>query len=195
MFCFNPVIEVRIRVGRFAHNYGLMIPEHTSLIRKGLGFDQKTETYNLEASWMNEEWAFFLTGILGRPDQPTLQREKGMSFVASRALSERAKVSLNYYGGKNDLTARDIFGVNAIYGFSPEFSLMSEFDFPHSNPVNSGNTGYWGFTTYHKLGYEVYKGVQPAFYYEYSRPNLSLSNNDTSNTGLGAQFFKTPFSI
>ena len=70
-----------VRAGRFLVNYGLNTGNHVLFVRRGLGFDQGTETYNLETYFESESFDGSLTILGGRPDDyKRYDGEKGLAF-------------------------------------------------------------------------------------------------------------------
>ena len=56
--------EFMIRFGKFYPRFGLMVPNHGSGIRRGMGFDQGMETNNIEILYGGEFLEASLTGVV-----------------------------------------------------------------------------------------------------------------------------------
>lgn len=54
---------VYVRAGRYFAPFGLRFSEHILYIRRDLGFDQLTETYNVSAGWVYDRWELHLTAF------------------------------------------------------------------------------------------------------------------------------------
>jgi hypothetical protein len=52
-----------VRAGRFFAPYGLQLAEHTTYIRRDLGFNLLEETYNLSGGIIEQEWELHLTAF------------------------------------------------------------------------------------------------------------------------------------
>lgn len=185
--------EWTVRGGRFLPAYGINTPDHVITIKRGLGFDQGQESYNIEASYIAEKLNIYATGIFGRPDNLGLNKETGIALSASRPfLLENSKWGASYlFGSKRFQPARHIFGPYIILGFSEKWALLSEFDF-QSQGVPANAPSRFGALNYQKLSYEPIRGLWVYFTQEWSR--LDFSREDTLSTAytLGVQFFPRP---
>lgn len=98
---YRPTDEWSFRFGKFQQAFGLLIPDHTAVTRKYLDWDEGSETYNIEVAWLGESFTGFLTTNLGRPEDHSLNREKGISVRPAFNLGERFQVGAQYlYGSK-----------------------------------------------------------------------------------------------
>lgn len=52
------------RAGRFYAPYGLRLAEHTTYIRRFLGFNLLEETYNLSGGYISDSWELHVTGFI-----------------------------------------------------------------------------------------------------------------------------------
>ena len=186
--------QITIRGGRFQPAYGINLPDHYVTIKRDLGWDMSrpggSETYNAEFAYLGEEWIALATAIFGRPDDLTRKAETGGALNVSRAFWERFRVGGSFYFGDNDLQSRQVVGPYAILGFTPHFFLLSEIDWQNKVP-KSGKEQH-GIAWYHKLGYEVYKGVVPYGTYELRYLDDSDPNSQMDAVGIGAQLFPRP---
>jgi hypothetical protein len=183
--------ELSLRAGRFYPAFGLYIPDHNTVIRRGLGWDQNMETYNLEGAWQNEKWNHFATAIFGRPDDNSLNRERGASYSLAYNPSEKLKIGGSYYYAENDSIVRHYSGPYAILGFSKKLFLLTQFNVLRNFPYTS-NKALWGLTTYNRLDFEFYKGIHLYLGQELMQTDLEtgLTRSDTVSAGL--QFFPRP---
>ena len=186
---YRPTDEFSIRAGRFYPMYGVNTSNHSILIRSLLDIhspEGQSESYNLEAAYVGETYNFYVTGILGRPDVLSAQREKGMSAVASRTVNEHAKVGLSYLYGINEASHRNLLGPFAMLGFTEKLYLLSEFDFQNRDSLG------WGFVTTNRLGYEIFKGFHVIGDQEYGRLNFDNANSLNARYGLGVWWWPRP---
>jgi len=184
-----PSGSLSFRAGRFYPAYGINTPNHSLLTRSLLDIhspEGQSEAYNIEAAYVGETYNFYLTGILGRPDHSELQREKGLSAVASRSINDHAKVGMSYLYGVNDLSSRNVFGPFAMIGFNEKLYLLSEFDF--QNRQQDG----WGFVTSNRFGYELVKGLHLVADQEYGRLSFAQPLDFSEHYGLGVWWWPRP---
>src|SRR5262249_13962984 len=88
---YKPAEAFAVRFGKFQKTFGINTPEHTLVTKKGLGWDENTETYNLEGAYLGENWDLFATADFGRFDNADLNREWGAALRGGYNLSESAK--------------------------------------------------------------------------------------------------------
>lgn len=179
------------RVGKFYPAFGLYIPDHNTVIRKGLGWDQNTESYNIETAWQTEKWNVFVTPILGRPDDKTLKRERG--FAASMAYnpSEKTKIGGSYYYGETDEVIRNLIGPYGIFGFSEKVFLLAQLNAVRTFLYTAPEATI-GIVDYLRLDYEAWKGVHFYLAQEFSQIDLKNGATRLDVQGLGFQWFPRP---
>lgn len=191
--------ELSLRFGKFLFNYGINTPDHIQSTKRGLGWDEGSETLNLEAAYVGETWTFFATGIFGRPDSPFLNREKGISLVAARMLTENKKLGLSYFHGWNNFGGgssenRDVFGPFTILGFTKQLYLLAEVDAQRQNttPASGPSTNAWGLVDYAKLGYEVHQGIHLYVSQEYTQTDFSQDTSKVEAYTAGVIWYPRP---
>jgi hypothetical protein len=64
---YRPSENVSVRAGKFMFSFGLNGPDHITATRRGLGWDQGSESYNLELSYLSEKISSILTWIDNSP--------------------------------------------------------------------------------------------------------------------------------
>ena len=183
--------ELSFRGGKFQPAFGINIPDHAVSTKRGLGWDQGSETYNMEASWIGEKLNAYITGIFGRPDDKKLNREKGGAVSSSISFLDRFRAGVSYFYGKNDLAKRHVVGPFGILGFTEKLSLLSEWDFQGKIPKGSHNTR-WGFVNYQKLDYELLQGFHGFLTQEFSKLDFSKPKSLDKVFGVGMQYFPRP---
>lgn len=177
--------RLTVRGGKFLPAIGIRMPEHIQETKRGLGFDEGTETYNLEVSYLAESYEVFATGIFGRLDSPSLGLEKGAALRPALLVSDRAKLGATYFFGTEAGTSRHVVGPFLLWGITPQWSLLFEADFQ----LASGTTGLY---QYAKLAYEVVRGLHPFLTFEYARPDLGNSASARNTFGTGLQWYPRP---
>jgi hypothetical protein len=190
---YKPLDELSIRFGKFLYAYGINTPDHSITIKRGIQIDDEgTETYNLETAWLGETFNVYLTGIFGRPDNLSLNREKGVTLNVSAAPSSTYKIGASYLYGVSQTGNRSVAGPYGILGFTPHFFLLSEFDF-EGNLLNGDPRGrVWGLAEYQRLDYEYFQGFHGYLVQQLLRSDFKDPNTLTKSYGLGIQFFPRP---
>lgn len=183
--------KLGFRLGKFYPAFGLYIPDHNTVIRRGLGFDQNMESYNLESAWQNEKWNLFGTLIAGRPDDQKLKREKGLALTAAYNPNEKIKVGGSYYYGETDEIIRHLVGPYGIFGFSDKIFLLAQMNLVRAFPYTAQESSL-GMVDYLRLDYEAWKGVHFYLTQELSQMDLKEGKTRTDTWGLGFQFFPRP---
>jgi len=187
--------ENAVRLGKFKNNYGINTDEHQLTIKSGLGWDEETETYNLEYSQLTGNTSVFATAILGAPESAenkhglTIGRtgvvDHGASLRASTFLADHYELGMSYfYGKKSGTDWRNVLGPFVILGFTPQFYYMGELDFQDQNR--------WGVFDYQRLTYEAVQGLQVFISQELARPDFIALTSRIARYGMGLQFFPRP---
>lgn len=183
--------EWTVRGGKFDTTFGIKIPEHEATIRRGLGWDQSTESYNVEASYIGELYNLYVTGVFGRPDDSKLDFEKGFALSAAYAAMDKVKVGASFYRASSNRSTRTLYGPHAIVGFMTQLSLLTQLSFMHTDPTGSGASTS-GLVNYQKLSYEVLQGASVYVTQEYSRSDFSRDRTTSEAYGLGLQWMPRP---
>lgn len=179
------------RAGKFLSAFGINTPDHAIVTKRGLNWDQGSETYNLENAWAGEKVSVFLTAIFGRPDQTMLKREKGGTATASYSILDKYKMGGSYFYGMNDLGKRHTYGPWGILGITEKATVLIEFDLQNHSMTGTAESKN-GFVSYNKFDYEFIKGLHSFLTQEFQNLDVSRSNQLTRVTGIGIQFFPRP---
>jgi hypothetical protein len=188
---YHATDELSFRAGRFMPAYGINTEDHALAIKRGIGKDQSTETYNVEAAWIAENFDVFVTGILGRPDNLSLGAETGAAASASVFLDDRFKVGASYYYGYRNIARRQLAGPWAILGFAPRCFVLAELDFQWLTPAGASG-GQTGAVDDLRLDFEVLQGLHLYLTQELSQLDFSTGNSFSDAYGVGVQFFPRP---
>jgi hypothetical protein len=189
---YKPNDQISVRVGRFFPAYGINLPDHIPVTKRGLGWDENGETYNLEAAYLGDQINVYTTGIFGRPDASVLNRETGGALTLSTSFLDRYKVGASYFHGTTNAASRDLIGPWGILGLSPHCFILSEFDFQHYFPQSPTSNVQWGIADYQKFDYEFIQGIHGFVSQEYSQLDFQNSQTITRIYGAGLQFFPRP---
>ncbi len=187
---YRPTDNLSLRAGRFNIPYGINLPDHYVSVKRGLRWDEGSESYNLEGAYLGENYDFFLTGTLGRPDDKTLNRDQGFALRGSHFLNEKFKIGGSYFYGSSPLGKRHVVGPYAILGFTSDLFLLAEVDLQHVTPP-TGNARD-GLMTYLKFDHELHKGVHVYLSHEYTKLDFAKATSESHAIGLGTQLFLRP---
>jgi len=197
---YHATDQWNVRAGRFPMAYGIHTPDHFISTKRDLGWDEGSETYNLEGSWIGDNADFFMTVNLGRldflgvndPTSPT--SERGFALRGSYTLSSTYKMGASYFFGTTPQIAnRHVYGPYLILGFTPHFFLLSEADLQNYLPkLANGSQSTFGFVTYNRLDYEWFQGFHTFVTGEVSRLDFSRPESLGNAFGGGIQFFPRP---
>jgi len=187
---YRPNEKTSIRGGKFMAAYGIHTPDHVLEIKRGLGWDYETETYNVEGYYLGDGYEVFATGILGRPDLSVPDFEKGAALRGALLLDKSYKLGVSYFFGTNSAQSRHVTGPFAILGITPRLVLMLEADLQLLSVSGTKSTGLY---SYARLSYEVVRGLHPFLTHEVGLDDLSATGTRSRYTyGVGVQWFPRP---
>ncbi len=180
-----------LRAGRFLFSFGLNGPDHVTATRRGLGWDQGSETYNFEASLVNEKSSTILTLLTDGQKSDRVVNDKGAALNESFFIGGDSKLGLSAFQGGNPQANRSVVGPYWIWAFTKEFYLESEIFYQNKKVVASDNT-QTGYATFHRLGYEFVKGFTA--FAQFDRSFLDSSDETTKydSYGPGVQWLPYP---
>lgn len=196
--------DVALRFGRFRPAYGINTPEHTTVIKRNLGWDESSETYNLELALLKSDWNLYLTGLFGKFESVSTDdglsfgttgiAEKGAAARASYFLNEHYEFGMEYYFGNNASGSRHVMGPFAVLGFSPQLYLLSELDFQlnRRNLSDPSVTSINGLFHYQKLSYEPVQGWHLIATTELSRSDFNNPRTLLERYGMGVEIYPRP---
>ncbi len=186
----RPTDELSFRAGRFLPAAGINTENHSVAVKRGLGRDQGTETYNVEGAWIGQSFDLFVTGILGRLDNQDLGAEMGASVSSSVFLGNRHKIGASYVYLTRDVGVRNLAGPFFILGLGKRFFLMADTAFTWFNPkLGASQTG---FADTARFNYEMFQGVHLYLSQEFVQNNFLDTASQLEAYGVGFQFFPRP---
>ena len=188
--------EHTLRLGKFQKFYGLNDPNHNLYVRRRLGFQQDTETYNAEYAWLGEKFSTYVTYVFGNlSDSKSRAQESGPSFSMSYFLLDKHKLGASYFYGeessKNTNTTRHVYGPWFIISWTERLYSLSELDFQNKTNRQTGQSTS-GYVTSNRLSYELFKGVIPFALFEQEHLDQGRPQSKLHTYGLGLQFFPRP---
>lgn len=189
---WSPSDYVSLRGGRFFPAYGLMLPDHTAATRGPVGWQEGTETYNLEISVHSEWGELVVTDTFGGEESVTMNKEQGYRVrgeqpgAAVRAavyLKSRGQAGASYWFHSTEQQDELVAGPFVMWGITRDLYLLAEADrkmvtagfLPELPPPID--------LTYTELGYELWRGVHLQLTHEYEHSN---------RYGVGLQLFPVP---
>lgn len=192
--------EIALRGGKFFPEYGIFTPNHALTIKDQLDIYQPIplgdgESYNVEFSYIGDPWNVVVTGIFGRPDDLSTQRDEGASLWTGYNITEHDKIGMSYLYGTNDYRRRHVFGPFGLLGITEKLYALTESDFQAFIPKsNTGTTGpaQWGFVETTRIGYELVQGLHFVVDQEFARTNFSSLASLKQRYGAGIWWFPRP---
>jgi hypothetical protein len=188
-----------LRAGRFAPRYGLMIANHTSPVRQGLGLDQDSDEDQLEATWMSELFEIALARGFGRPLELAVPDDPSKDVTAhtltgALALRETTRVGLSYRRTREaDVTTHTAgFFVASELG-EPAF-LLAEVDQRAivRDDAAVGTHISRSVMSHARLGYEAHRGVLPYLLHEVAFKDITDGATRSDTYGYGVQWYPRP---
>jgi len=189
-----------LRFGKFRNNYGINTDEHELTIKNNLGWNDETETYNLEYSRLTGGYGIFATALFGAPEGVDTKRglsigrtgyvDHGGSVRASAYIADKYEIGVSgFYGKKLGADWRTTTGPFVVLGFTKRLYYMGELDFQNQ-------TSRWGVFDFQRIAYEPLQGLQLFLSQELAQPNQTLNSGMTnarlSRYGVGTMFFPRP---
>jgi hypothetical protein len=178
-----------VRAGRFAPPYGWRIPDHTSFIRRDLGFDQNRQVFGLEGgynpNYLFSNVAVFAQGLEGWPGDDGDEAIGAAAIAGWRDLGWHLFGNFQYLDRSDEASPDDLMlGVSWGLNLFPAVYL-GELDYRMRN-ADSGDTN--AVVAYHELSYLVTKGLSAQLKYDYQDPDLNVLDDHRDRYTLGLQF-------
>jgi hypothetical protein len=179
-----------IRAGKFNVPVGINWPDHFIFSKKDLGWDEGSETYNVEYSHYTESTEWVTSGSVGRPEANDLRLDRSILGKFAFSFSEKNKVGIGTYLGNNDLGSRLLVTPTAIFTVLPHLSVYAEVDFQKMLGGNRGQN--FGVIETLRANYEVIQGLHLYVMQEYGKLDLDKSLSAKEAYTLGVQWFFRP---
>ncbi len=187
--------HVALRAGRFYPRFGLMIPNHTSPVRAGLGYAPNGETDQIETTYLSETLELTASYDFGRgldlgtelEALGTVEPAYGFSFATLLGTSSRAGASYRHRGLK-DGVEHDA-GLFAALGLDPKNFILAEVD---QKAVVVDDEITRSAVSHLKFGHEIHQGVVLATVHEVDFKDLRDGATRADTYGLDLQWFPRP---
>ena len=188
---YRPTESLSLRGGKFMFSFGLNGPDHITATRRGLSWDQGSESYNLELAYSTERASTIATWIDNSPQEKGINKDKGVAINQSFFIGEDSKVGISAFAGGRPDFDKHVVGPYWIWSFTKNLFLDSEIFFQDKR-IKSNSTTEKGYATFHRLGYEAIKGFIPFLQFDRSFLNESNRNSQFDSYGMGLQWLPYP---
>lgn len=189
---YNWTDEVYSRAGKYLLPYGIQLPDHTSFVRKNLGFNENQESYNLDVGSIGENWNSLFAVSFGRKDQTRTELETGASFQLSKNIGDSHKILGSFAYLKNQNSHRYLAGPAVLWGFSPKWVFLGEYDYQEKSITGPSPKVEKGAVTYSRLQYEWIKGVNTYLLHQFSYLDFTQLRTRVNSAGLGVLWYPRP---
>lgn len=186
----RPTEKTTVRVGRFPLAYGIMDANHTLTTRRGIGFTENSDTYNLEFAWHGESNEVFATFSLGDPLSAEERRDTAGALRVAHVFGDTYKVGLSAYYGGTQGTSKALFGPYATLGFGKNAFLLGEVDVIRAK--SAAGVSSWGIAQSLRADYEWLQGFHTFVLEEYLKRNFDDPMTEEVGLGGGLQWFPRP---
>lgn len=179
------------RAGKFMFSFGLNGPDHVTATRRGLGWDQGSESYNLETSYNGEKSTTILSLLSDAPAEGSIVKDKGFAINQAFFLGGDSKVGFSGFVGGQALYDRSVLGPYWIWSLTKDVYLDSEI-FYQQKKIKATALSQNGYATFHRLGYEVTKGLNVFAQFDRSFLDTSDESSKYDSYGPGVQWLPYP---
>ena len=180
-----------VRGGKFMFSFGLNGPDHVTATRRGLGWDQGSESYNVEASFSGEKTATLFSIVGDAPNEKSAIKGKGLAINESFFVGNDSKVGLSLFVGGQAAYDRVVYGPYWIWSLTKNVYLDSEI-FYQQKKITATSSAQNGYATFHRLGCEILKGVTVFGQFDRSFLDTSDENSKYDSYGPGIQWLPYP---
>lgn len=175
------------RAGKFMQSFGLNGPDHISATRRGLSWDQGSESYNLEMNSLGDNFNHTLTLISNSPEEKAVKKDQGISINSSYFWREKSRLGMSAFQGRQSDFERTVFGPYLTLSLSEKFYLNSEVFF-QDKTAKATSVHEKGYATFSRLSYEAIKGLTPFVQFDRSYLNDSDRDSQFDSYGLGVHW-------
>lgn len=179
------------RLGKYLLPFGLNGPDHYTATRRGLNWDQGSESYNAELSYQSEKTLHSLTLVTNSPEENNLSKDRGVALNSSYFWNNNSRFGISLYRGQQAQWQRDVYGPYMILALTEKIYLDSEL-FLQNRTSRIGSDAKKGYATFHRLGIEVFQGLKPFIQFDRSNLDPTDSTQQLDTYGVGVQWLPYP---
>ncbi len=186
---------VFVRIGKFFPAYGLYIPNHSVVTRRGLGFNQGQETINFEAGIISESGEIIVDAILKQGLGELSSEDKGATLRGVWYVRKESQIGLSLLSTKGTVWERQAVGVFAASGITRTTYLLGEINRETKKPADSADPSTPENTrlvSMAKVGWEITRGLHIFGAHESSVTTKGTYDPRLSAFGPGIQWFPRP---
>ncbi len=180
-----------LRAGKFMFGFGLNGPDHVTATRRGLNFDQGSESYNLEASYVGEKTTTLFTAIDETPSETFSRNEKAFAVDQAFAVGARSKIGLSVFSGATPTQDRFVTGPYVIWAPIKTVFVASEI-FYQEKKSKVTSLSQKGYATFSRLNFEMTKGLVLFGQFDRSFLDTTAETSKFDSYGPGLQWFPYP---
>lgn len=184
-FLFRPTENYVLRAGHFRISHGLGLPDHTALVYAGLGWTHSHETYNVEASYLDDNNVWQATAVLPSKLLVTEEDITGASVNIQRLIYSKNKIGLNVAKFERNKVQESQLNIHGVVEISEESFIQAEL----ANRVVDYSTKLTQQAFFSRYSYQLpWWGIRPLAQYETAL--LDKTNNlKAQRAYIGAEFF------
>jgi hypothetical protein len=185
--------NTQIRAGRYSPSFGWRVADHTSFIRRGLGFDQNRQVFGVDASY-NPNYLIVQGGVFyqGLEAWEPLGEVNDPGVGASGIVGWR-DLGWHLFGNLHYLNREEGYD-DAAFGASWGLNLgplvyLGELDFQRRSGADAGLDDANGLFAYHEANWEILRGLSALLKYDWQDGNLDLKDDELHRVTVGAQWW------
>lgn len=180
-----------VRLGRFHVPYGLRLQDHTSYLRRRLGFHFLEEPYTLSAGKTNEAFDLHVSLFMPSPVFQSGRRAKGAAlYYEERLGAGNSALGIQAKTSTSELDLQQLFG--AVYKHfweDKKLLLLSELNLGFQDVHADKGEILYQTTGHVSLNYFPKPYLLLGTTLEYHDSDILLKNTNRSSLSLSAQFF------
>lgn len=179
-----------VRIGRFFAPYGLRLAEHTSYVRRDLGFNLLGETYGISGGIVKNEWELHATAFMADVLRSFGTQDKGVAAMFEHRFADAFALGVDARGAfSNDAKKMGGGLYGKAYGAAIKSLLMAQVDVVHvagaSGQASNQLVGYVGPTVF------PFRGIWLSAYGEVNQTDIRVKG--TATTAVNGQLNWFPY--
>lgn len=183
-----------VRAGKFTPRFGLMIPDHSSPVKRGIGLGQGKENDTAQVIFLSETIEASLDYFVGdQIDKELKGLESGASGNIYWAPLSDARLGIHLLSSAVDTFGaeqeRQVVGASAAAKLPKDWFVMTEHDYMKLTQNGSDTRGYFSTT---RFGFDMARGLLAFVKHDIYRPDVKDNAATTRYSGVGSQWFPHP---